>query len=200
MSEPLPNEECAKADVDSGLYEAHYIPQIGDTVLDLGAHVGYYTERALGFVGDTGTVIAFEPDPINYQRLVERVGGRKNVFTVNAGAGQAFDRLPFYHCPVNSGAHRFFKGSDVVLSHNAIIIDVGLWLKLLKFEPAFAKIDTEGFETMILTSLFDRGFKPQIAFECHSAEDYFEIKKLAQSNGYRLLPESPSIGICYLIR
>ena len=51
----------------------------GMTVLDIGAHVGYYTRRASDIVGANGRVIAFEPNPTNHAMLKKNVGNRDNV-------------------------------------------------------------------------------------------------------------------------
>lgn len=45
----------------------------GDTVLDIGANVGWFTSLFGKLVGPTGKVIGFEPVPDNYARLVEHV-------------------------------------------------------------------------------------------------------------------------------
>jgi len=200
MSDLLPNEGNAKADVESGAYEAHYQPKAGDTVLDLGAHVGYYTERALKFVGETGAVIAFEPNPVNYQRLVARVGGKTNVFTVNAGAAHSDSRIPFYFNAINSGGHGFFQNGQVSYSHDAIVIDIGYWLRAHNFKPTFVKIDTEGSEMDILTSLFASGHEPPMALEVHSEIDSRAIRTLTEYYGYKMLPEGVTVGVCYLIK
>lgn len=49
------------------------------TVLDIGAHVGYYSRRASRIVGDEGRVIAFEPHPRNHAMLKQNVGANANV-------------------------------------------------------------------------------------------------------------------------
>lgn len=45
----------------------------GDTVLDLGAHIGWFTLHAARAVGPAGWVYAFEPDPVNFRTLVANV-------------------------------------------------------------------------------------------------------------------------------
>src|SRR5262245_20422896 len=45
----------------------------GDTVFDIGAHIGYYTLLLARRVGKTGRVVAFEPDSTNYNTLAENV-------------------------------------------------------------------------------------------------------------------------------
>ncbi len=43
--------------------------RLGDTVIDVGAQIGFYTLRCARAVGPSGRVIAFEPDPRNAGRL-----------------------------------------------------------------------------------------------------------------------------------
>jgi FkbM family methyltransferase len=54
---------------------ARSIIQPGDTVLDVGANMGYITARLADYVGPAGRVIAFEPVPDTYQMLEATVRG-----------------------------------------------------------------------------------------------------------------------------
>ena len=47
--------------------------QSGMVVIDIGAHVGYYTLLAAKLVGPTGKVYAFEPAPENYATLLKNI-------------------------------------------------------------------------------------------------------------------------------
>src|SRR5436189_1117591 len=49
----------------SGLFREHLRP--GEQVLDIGAAVGYYTLLSAKLVGTAGSVVSFEPDPINLE-------------------------------------------------------------------------------------------------------------------------------------
>jgi FkbM family methyltransferase len=53
--------------------------QPGDTFIDIGAHVGYFSMLAAALVGPTGTVYSFEPEPSNFLHLVEHIDA--NSFT-----------------------------------------------------------------------------------------------------------------------
>src|SRR5207302_10135610 len=55
--------------------------QKGMTVLDIGAHHGYFTMLASHLVGPKGQVHAFEPTPSTFSVLELNVGRRSNVFT-----------------------------------------------------------------------------------------------------------------------
>ena len=45
----------------------------GMTVVDVGAHAGYYTLIAARAVGDKGRVFSFEPEPSNYQLMLKNI-------------------------------------------------------------------------------------------------------------------------------
>jgi FkbM family methyltransferase len=48
-------------------------PNKGETVIDVGAHIGLYTLSAAKKVGLHGTVISFEPDPRNFSLLKKNI-------------------------------------------------------------------------------------------------------------------------------
>ena len=56
----------------------------GDTVLDLGSHIGYYTLIAAELVGEKGKVFAFEPKPTNFVLLKKniKINNYQNVIPV----------------------------------------------------------------------------------------------------------------------
>lgn len=45
----------------------------GDTVLDIGAHIGYHTLTMAKLAGPSGKVYAFEPDPVNFALLKKNI-------------------------------------------------------------------------------------------------------------------------------
>ena len=47
----------------------------GDTVLDIGANIGFYAEILSDLVGPAGKIYSFEPDPQNLKHLKKKVGG-----------------------------------------------------------------------------------------------------------------------------
>ncbi|MEO1290596.1 MAG: FkbM family methyltransferase [Chloroflexota bacterium] len=66
------------------------------TVLDIGAHVGYYTRMASNLVGDEGRVIAFEPNPTNHAMLKHNVGDHKNVTLMQVALAEAEGTAELY--------------------------------------------------------------------------------------------------------
>jgi len=70
----------------------------GMTVLDLGAHIGYYTLIAAKLVGPEGKVFAFEPEPQNFSLLERNVAlnGYKNVTLVQKAVSDKTGIAEFY--------------------------------------------------------------------------------------------------------
>jgi len=61
------------------LYVAKYRPKPGDRVLDAGAYAGLSTAFFSQLVGPAGSVVALEPDPINYEYLLRNCKDLANV-------------------------------------------------------------------------------------------------------------------------
>jgi FkbM family methyltransferase len=55
-----------------GYLEKHRITK-GEVVVDCGAHFGAFTLYAARAVGEKGTVVAFEPDSLNFEKLVSNI-------------------------------------------------------------------------------------------------------------------------------
>jgi FkbM family methyltransferase len=86
----------------------------GDVVLDLGAHIGYYTLLFSTLVGPRGRVIAFEPEPRNYSLLRKNVAlnDRRNVTTVDRAVSSHSRRATLHQAIGNLGAHSLFAHAD----------------------------------------------------------------------------------------
>jgi len=66
------------------------------TVLDIGAHIGYYTRLFSQLVGPLGTVIAFEPHPIHFRFLQKNCGTLTNAVLVNKAVGNENRTITLY--------------------------------------------------------------------------------------------------------
>lgn len=82
----------------------------GQTFIDAGAHIGYYSALAASIVGPQGLVLAFEPDPTNMgllrqntERFGEIVQPREMALADRGG------RATLYLSPENTGDNRLYR-------------------------------------------------------------------------------------------
>ncbi len=90
----LENEERKKILPAEDILQEMNIQQ-GETIIDFGCGIGYFSIPALDFVGDDGTVIAVDVSQEMIQELVKRAGHRKNLKIVHADSliGLTADRI-----------------------------------------------------------------------------------------------------------
>lgn len=68
----------------------------GMVVLDIGAHVGYYTRLFSQLVGENGKVIAFEPHPRTFEVLHKNTASLKNVTLVQSAVAEEESTAELY--------------------------------------------------------------------------------------------------------
>ena len=120
------------------------------SMIDVGAHHGNSLKR---YVKAGWHIYAFEPDPRNRRKLMERFGNQKNLL-VDPRALGAIDQknLDFYTSPDSSGISGL---SPFQKSHSATDQVDMITLRTFQKEknmkrPGFLKIDTEGHDLFVL--------------------------------------------------
>lgn len=96
-----------------GIYEPitvrHFreIIKPGDTVLDIGAHIGYYTLMSADLVGKRGKVYAFEPNTDNLTLLNKNIKANryKNVVLVDKAVAKSTKKARLFINPISTGMH-----------------------------------------------------------------------------------------------
>ncbi|WP_338686566.1 FkbM family methyltransferase [Streptomyces acidiscabies] len=139
-----------------GVWEPHLTSFVsrrlhpGDTFLDVGANIGYYTVLASRLVGPTGRVVAVEPSPDFHQALTGnvRLNGCANVRTVNTAVSDTPGRLTFYlEDPTNLGGTTAVRPRTVTSSFTADTAPLSRLLTTDEVTTArLIKIDVEGGE------------------------------------------------------
>jgi FkbM family methyltransferase len=146
----------------------------GMVVIDVGAHVGYYTLIAAKAVGPTGKVFAFEPDDSNYSLLIKNVeiNGYSNVVAVKQAVSNYVGYSTLELSPWHSGIHHIdYSGqqesSGVQVETTTVDTFLGSQESL---EISLVKIDVEGSEERVLdgmSQLFENSGKLNVILEYH---------------------------------
>jgi FkbM family methyltransferase len=133
----------------------------GDTVVDMGANIGYFTMLAARAVGPTGRVISFEPEPTNFRFLSRNIelNGFKNVTAFQKAVSETNGTTELFICNYDSGHHtinqvggvealargRAYEGISVKID-TVRVDDVLKELDVGKVDVV--KIDVEGAEAL----------------------------------------------------
>jgi FkbM family methyltransferase len=126
----------------------------GDTVIDVGANIGYYTVLGAEAVGPTGQVLAFEPDPTGFGFLTKNVktNGFSNVVAEQKALSNKAGKLKLYLDEFNKGDHRIYQtGNRPSVDIDAVKLDDYLPADRRKVD--LIKIDTQGAEIVILQGM-----------------------------------------------
>lgn len=86
----------------------------GQTVIDVGANIGYYSLLFARAVGATGRVYAFEPDPTNFAILRQNIdiNGYQNITAVRKAAWSSDATLRLYLSAQNRGDHQAYASGE----------------------------------------------------------------------------------------
>jgi FkbM family methyltransferase len=143
----------------------------GMRVLDIGAHIGYFTLLAARAVGQSGSVYAFEPDPANFRFLSHNaaLNGVEDVVTAvpQAVAGTSGVR-PFFSNRKNSVMSSFWGGGkhDGALRVECTTVDDFVGPERIDV----VKLDVEGAEVDALRGMrrtLTEARRPVLIVECN---------------------------------
>ena len=151
----------------------------GDSAIDVGAHIGFFTMQMAAAVGPEGRVYAFEPLDLNADLLEQSVaengfGGRVDFRRAAAGAAPGMATLTFPVETLNSGgAYLLRDGTAPLAGHRKKEVPVVALDALdLRRPVRLIKMDVEGAEPQVLrgaASLLQRD-RPLILSELHPTQ------------------------------
>jgi FkbM family methyltransferase len=197
----------------------HFCPKEGDTVVDVGAHIGRYTIIASKRVGPTGKVIAIEADPSNFEILNRNIelNQLSNVTTLNYAAFSKKAKIKLY-LPAGEIFTKYntimsnwvwVKPDDKFVEVNGNTLD-NLLQEIGIRQVNWIKIDVEGAEFEVLkgaNKLLLNNKNIVLLVEVHgSPNDYrlkveefirlynfkTEFEKIYEKNGYVILRKPAS--------
>jgi FkbM family methyltransferase len=132
----------------------HALIHPNSTVLDIGAHVGYFSVLAAALVGTSGTVHSFEPDPRNLARLKKNVARYDQVRVWEVALSDEDGISTFYPSPLSAESGWGTLVNTQQNSGTPIPVKTMTLNQWLKSNPladvSLAKIDAEGSEYRIL--------------------------------------------------
>jgi FkbM family methyltransferase len=177
----------------------------GKVVWDVGAHIGYHSLMLAKMVGDTGQVIAFEPNPYNISRFnmhLEKNPELASRITLNSLAisnkdGEAqFEFSPSIDIGTSSGSH--LKGAstpyaeEIYKDFGRMMVNVAqidtLVADMKTSPPSVIKVDVEGAECELLEGARNvlQTHRPILFIEIHSAANVFHVQNFLNEMGYRI--------------
>lgn len=175
-----------------GVYEPHVVRALeavvgsGSLVVDVGAHIGYFTLLLRKLVGSRGRVVAFEPWPpvaAVLKRNATMNGYQDIIIEQRAVTDETrlITMAPRNDHPLSSMSAMATAGAVVV---DAVSLDD-------YFSPSdpvsFVKIDVEGAERLVLQGMqrILTDHRPMVILELHLAADPIPVE-LTEQRGYRI--------------
>lgn len=148
------------------------------TVVEAGTYIGIFTYL---FAQTANRVIGFEPNPATFAMAKRNVeaNGLENVALINAGLSDQSGKAEYVAERFMSARGTFKKDKHAAFRNNTRHI-VQATASLLTADEAlqgtrvdFVKIDTEGYEPMVLGGMSETlaRYKPDIYFEVHGLDD-----------------------------
>lgn len=168
----------------------------GDTIYDVGAHVGYFS-MVSAVRSPHGQVYAFEPNPANLRMLTGTVEANPdlNIEIIARAAGAARTEAEFV---VYENGHdvsnpsllgRLAKVAPAGDTHTRItveVVDLDSFAAESKSWPDVVKIDVEGAEGFVLsgmTGILDKA-RPRLIIEVHHSEAHAQVTAILASHRY----------------
>ena len=162
--------------------------QEGMTIIDVGAHIGFYSLLAGRLVGDTGAVYSFEPTPWMNSLLVHNTSIVKNVHVYNQAVSNTKTTIDFADYGAGYGAYNTGSKEGSILSFKPkhITVETVSLDEFMKSEgcsPDFIKLDAEGFEHIILQGMNSllTNVRPLITLEMANGEKWQNNYEISSS-------------------
>lgn len=126
----------------------------GDTIIDVGANIGYYSIMASELIGGSGKILSFEPVSKTFKRLSVNVSPLSNIKAHQAACGQENGKISIYDFGDSiSAGSRISSPPEIDIPYT--IEEVSM-IKLDDFidgKVDVVKIDVEGYELNVLKGM-----------------------------------------------
>lgn len=143
----------------------------GYNVVEIGANIGYYVLLAHGAVGETGSVLGFEPVPDNYEVLCKNVEGLRNVQVSPIVISRSSAPVEFYVSDIpNWGSLIYTDGLRMTEKITVQSTSLDEYLSAdSSFNPDLIHMDIEGGEIVAIEGAWQTIalHKPNLMIEFH---------------------------------
>jgi FkbM family methyltransferase len=160
-------------------YYKQVLPETGGTVFDIGANVG---DLSAVFLSMGFTVVACEPDAVNFTILKARFSGYKNIYLLQKAVAHQNGAAILYQSAAHGGSlstlsiKRKQQLDGVTDEEGTIRFDQPMQIGTISLDemiesygwPCFIKIDVEGYEQEVLAGLTQP--VPLLSFEANLPE------------------------------
>jgi FkbM family methyltransferase len=177
-----------------------FIPKEGDTVVDVGAHIGHYTILSSMRVGAGGKVVSIEAHRGNFDMLNRNVklNHLSNVVTLNYAVFSKETKINLYLPAEESDftiyntvmTDRSGKDGEKFVEVDANTLDNLLQQNGIKAEDVnWVKIDVEGAELEVLkgsTSVLSKSKNIALLIEVHGSHLYEPIKEFIYGFNFKI--------------
>jgi FkbM family methyltransferase len=171
----------------------------GDTVIEVGGHIGYVSLFFAKLAGDTGRVFVFEPGANNLPYTTRNLQSARNVQLIRKAVSSTAGQMPFYLEDMSGqnnslvkdfwvfegvAKSAFLKGQYREELVEVIILDQ--FVAEQGLAPAFLKIDVEGAEFDVLQGAIStiQSYKPVLMLEVNVRHK--DIYEFVRENGYAI--------------
>ena len=172
--------------------------EMGNIVVDVGANIGLHTLNMARIVGNAGQVLAFEPDPSNFEILKKnaKLNNYKNIILEQKAVGDKHGRTTLYQSD-HPGKHRIFPQTEQAKSQVQVeLTNLDNYFDSDMIDKInFIKIDVEGMEFGVLKgmkNILKNNKNIKILFEFVPKDTIeagfipIELLNYLKSNGFKL--------------
>jgi len=137
-------------------FQEGFKPRYGNVVFDVGANIGAFAAVSSVLVGESGFVVAVEPEPSNFALLRKNlsINSFKNVMALQLALSNEDGSSVLYVHPYSSGWHSTERGTEASYARKLLVstrtLDTLVKELNLTNKLNLVKIDTQGAELKIL--------------------------------------------------
>lgn len=174
----------------------------GDTIIDIGTNIGFSLMNMAKISGAHGLVLGFEPDPLNFTRLLKNIAMNKftNIKVTPIGLGDKPGKYKLENIVEFNSAGKRIAPEGAVSSSDFAEVEINTLDNFLNADASvnkvdLIKIDVEGFEFNVLKGAMNtiRKYSPVLYIELddnnlkQQSASAKELIHLLAANGYAII-------------